>query len=109
MLAQARRVQIAMRAQICNLHGAQHQMRSMRISSQIVRARSVQGYAERGNEDKIKNFNKNEENRRFSTLISLDLHKKGQKHCFDNASVVFYLVLPKCDSPLLRIKFCTLQ
>jgi len=55
-------------------------------------------YAERGNENKIKNFNENEENHRFSTLISLNSHKETTETLFHNASAVFYFVLPKCDS-----------
>jgi len=51
-------------------------------------------------QNQIKNFNENKENRRFSTLISLNSHKETTETLFlNNASAVFYLVLPKCDSP----------
>ena len=54
------------------------------------------------NGNKIKNFNKTEENDRFSTFISLTSHKETTETLFyDNASAVFYLGLPKCDSPKL--------
>ena len=39
-------------------------------------------YAERGNEDKIKNFIENEENRRFSTLFSLNPHEEFKETLF---------------------------
>ena len=47
-------------------------------------------YAERGNEEKIKKPNQNEENRWFSTLISLNSYKETTEALFfDNASAVF--------------------
>ena len=62
----------------------------------------VQWYDESSaNDGRIKNINKNEENRRFSTLFPLDLHKKHYRGtALNNAPVVFYSVLPKCDSPI---------
>ena len=48
------------------------------------------------NGGRTRNYNKNEENRRFSTLISLNYVKTRQRHCFfDNASAVFCSVTPK--------------
>ena len=62
----------------------------------------VQRYDESSaNGGRIKNL-KNEENRRFSTLFPLDLHKKHYRDtALNNASVVFYSVMPKYESPLL--------
>ena len=68
-------------------------MRSMRICSQIVQARSVQAYAERGNDGRIKNINKNEENHRFSTLISSNLCLLLKGYCVYFTIPLFFIRL----------------
>ena len=48
------------------------------------------------NGNRIKNFNQNEENRRFSTLIILILDKERRGHAtVADALAVFYSVMPK--------------
>ena len=62
--------------------------------------RGVQAYTERGNGDRIKNFKLDGENHKFSTLIQLptktDEIKIEALAC--SAPIVFYSVIPKCDS-----------
>ena len=58
----------------------------------------------------IKNSDKSRQNydgknHRFLTLISLNLYKETTEALlYDNASAVFYLVLPKCDSPFVILE-----
>ena len=54
-------------------------------------ARSVQAYAERWNGDRKRKSNGLEENRRFSTSIPNQIHKKKRKRHILNTSSFFYL------------------